>query len=181
MRVFLAYAIDAAAAADLNSTLTPQRTTYVGRAFRWIPPANYHVTLRFFGELSQESITTIDALIRPIADASAPMQCTANAPQPLPRTRPRVIVLPIASDERLERLAAQCNAALERDFGRADKPFKAHLTIVRCERGARFVAAPIDLAFPLVLARIALFESVSSKAGQRYIPLREYRLGASNG
>ena len=140
MRTFLACPIEATAATGLHAALEPLRAIYLGRAFRWIPPSNYHVTLRFFGELAPESIAAIDGLIRPIVDAAAPIHCVAAAPQPLPRARsPRVIVLPVGSDARLEQLAVQCNAALIGDFGPADKPFKAHLTVVRCGRGARFI------------------------------------------
>ena len=178
MRTFLACPVDAAEAARLSTALEPLRAIYSGRAFRWIPASNYHVTLRFFGELEMESIAAIDELIQPIAETVEPMHCVVAGPQPLPRARsPRVIALQVASEPRLEQLAAQCNAALMDKFGPADKPFKAHLTFVRCGRGARFVQSRTDFTFPLVLTRITLFESTSSKGGPRYTPLREYRLG----
>lgn len=178
VRAFLACPIDAAAATQLCAALEPLRTIYSGGAFRWIPPANYHVTLRFFGELPPESIAAIDRLIQAIAAAGGPIRCVAAAPQPLPHARsPRVIVLPVASNARLEHLAAQCSAALVGEFGPADKPFKAHVSVVRCGRGARFIESPTEYAFPLTLTHMALFESTSTKGGPRYTPRREYRLG----
>ena len=163
---------------QLYAALEPLRGIYTGSAFRWVPPSNYHLTVRFFGELPSTAVAAIDALIGPIADAAGPIRCVAAAPQPLPRTRsPSVIALPVASDARVEQLAALCNAALVGEFGPPDKPFKAHVTVVRCRRGARFVESPNDFAFSLALTRLVLFDSSSSKAGPRYTPLREYRLG----
>ena len=162
---------------QLHAALEPLRAVYQGGAFRWVPPSNYHLTIRFFGELPSAAVAAIDGLIGPIADAAGPIRCVAAAPQPLPRTRPRVIALPVASDARVEQLAALCNAALVGEFGPADKPFKAHVTVVRCRRGARFIESPNDFAFSLALTRLVLFESSSSKAGPLYTPVREYRLG----
>ena len=92
--------------------------------------------------------------------------------------RPSVIALELESGGAIEELAERANTVLDSDFGAPDKPFKAHLTIVRCRNGARVVppANPID--FELRFDRVALFESSQAPSGVRYAVLEEFALGA---
>ena len=155
------------------------RRAYGGAAYKWVPPANYHVTLRFFGELSAAQVERAGRLIEPVAAATPPFDGRASSAQPLPnRRKPNVIVLPIESSGRLEALAADCSRVLHAEYGAPDKPFKAHLTVIRCGRGARFVESSHAIEFPLAFTRIALFESTAGNGAPQYTPLREFRLGA---
>ena len=79
--------------------------------------------------------------------------------------------------DRLEALAADVAVALHAEFGPPDKPFKAHLTVIRCRRGARFIEPANALDFPLRFTHIALFESTAGNGAPTYTPLREFRLG----
>ncbi len=142
MRVFLACVVDDRTADRLWRDLEPMRRAYTGAAYKWVPPANYHVTLRFFGELGADQVDRAVALIAPVVAAAPRFEGCASSAQPFPnRRRPTVIMLPIESAGRLEALAADCNRVLNDAFGPPDKPFKAHLTVIRCRRGARFVEA----------------------------------------
>jgi 2'-5' RNA ligase len=155
------------------------RPAYLGAGYKWVPRANYHVTVRFFGELNADQVDRAATLIESVALATLPFDGRASAAKPLPnRRKPSVIVLPIESSGRLESLAADCARVLNADFGPADKPFKAHLTVIRCGRGARFkeTAALVDVS--LSFAHIALFESTSGNGAPTYTPLREFQLGA---
>jgi 2'-5' RNA ligase len=178
VRVFLACRIEAPDAAHVHAALEPFHRIYTGEAYRFVPSTNYHVTLRFFGDLPRAAVDRVVELIEPIAVAAAPIHCRTAAPQPLPPTRrPSVIVLPIGSAGRLEQLAATCNDVLAPEFGPPDKLFKAHLTVIRCRRGAKFVAPARDLVVPLLLRSAVVFESTSFDGAPRYTPLWQRRLG----
>lgn len=178
MRAFLACRIDTGDATRLHAGLEPFRQIYKSRRFGWTPSVNYHVTLRFFGELSQVAVDHVWRLVEPIVAATPPLDCRATAPQPLPNARRvKVIVLPIDSDGRLEQLAMQCNDALATEFGPPDKPFRAHLTVIRARPGARLTESTQDLVVPLVLSSVAVFESTLLSGRPRYTALRERRLG----
>jgi len=71
----------------------------------------------------------------------------------------------------------QCNDVLRTEFGPPDKPFKAHLTVLRCSRGARFEQPGADLSVALGLTSMVVFESTLAHGGPRYTPLQEFRLG----
>ncbi len=155
------------------------RRVYADTAFGWIPPANYHVTLRFFGELTTPDIDRAVRLVEPVAAAASSFEARAVSARPLPNARqPNVIALPIESSGRLEMLAAELGHALNDDFGPPDKPFKAHLSVIRCRRGGRLIA-PIDIALPLAFECIALFESTTGKGAPRYTAQREFPLGVT--
>ena len=178
MRLFVACCVDTAAATRLHAALEPARTRYRGGAYRWTPPVSYHVTLRFFGELAQDVVERIAECVRPIADRAAPIDCSASRLLALPgERRPAVVAVAIESKGRVEALAAQLNAAFDAQFGKPDKSFKAHLTVIRCRRGARFTAPVDSVDVRFGITDVALFESAASNDGPRYTPLRTFRLG----
>jgi 2'-5' RNA ligase len=175
-RTFLACGVDAGSALRLRRALKPYRRAFSDPPFRWIEPVNYHVTLRFFGDLTRAEIDRADRIIAPIATTVEPIDCLAETPAPLPSARwPTVIALPLESNGRLEALAARFNDAFGPGFGAPDKAFKAHLTVIRCRRGARFVE-PASFEYSLRFASIALFESSQADVGVRYAVLRKYAL-----
>ena len=179
MRVFLACAVDHRTADRLWRDLEPLRRAYSGTAYKWVPPANYHVTLRFFGELDADQVDRAVTLIEPVVTVAPRFEGRASSARPFPnRRRPNVIVLPIESSDRLEALAADCGRVLNDAFGPPDKPFKAHLTVIRCRRGARFVEAADTLDVPLAFTHVALYESAAGNGAPKYTALREFRLGA---
>jgi 2'-5' RNA ligase len=178
VRVFLACVVDDRTADRVWRDLEPMRRAHTGAAYKWVPPANYHVTLRFFGELDADQVDRAVALIAPIVAPAQRFEGRVSSAQALPnQRRPNVIVLPIESAGRLEALAAECNRALNGAFGPPDKPFKAHLTVIRCRRGARFVEAADVLDFRLTFTRVALFESTAGNGAPKYTALREFALG----
>jgi 2'-5' RNA ligase len=178
VRVFLAGHVDRNAADRLHAGLESMRRAYTGPAFNHVPPANYHVTLRFFGELTRAQVDTAVRLIEPVAIAAAPFDGYAASARALPnRRRPNVIVLPIESSGRLEALAADFGLALSTAFGPPDNSFKAHLTVIRCRRGARFIETQNAIAFRLAFTHVAMFESTAGNGVPIYTALREFRLG----
>jgi len=178
VRVFLACCVEPEAAQRLHAALEPLNRFYAGPAYRATPPDNYHVTLRFFGELNQDEVDRVERRVRPIAAAAARIDCRATALLALPNARrPAVIGLTVESAGRIEMLASHVNRVVSEDFGPPDKPFKAHLSVIRCRRGARFEALPEDLNFELTFARIALFRSDPADDGPRYSVLQEFQLG----
>ena len=178
MRVFLACCVEPEAARRLYAALEPLRRLYAGPAYRATPPENYHVTLRFFGELKQDDVDRVGRCVEPVAGAAAPIDCRTTSLLALPNARrPSVIGLVVESGGRVEALAAHVNRALDADFGPPDKPFKAHLSVIRCRRDARFDAFAAGFESGLTFARIALFRSDPAGDGPRYSVLRAFRLG----
>jgi len=178
MRVFAACRLDPLAAAGLDRALSTLRAGYSDKRFRWVPPENYHLTLRFFGDVSSEAAADIGGLIEAVARMEEPFECRVGAPMALPGARhPKVVALPIESNSRLERLANECNFAFAERFGAPDKPFTAHLTVLRCRPGARLRAVDAALTFSFTVSSVGLYESTRVAGTVRYTALCEFGLG----
>ncbi|MEA1996571.1 MAG: RNA 2',3'-cyclic phosphodiesterase [Gemmatimonadota bacterium] len=112
---------------------------------RWSRPSNIHLTLRFLGEIDPGRL---DKLSRAVEQAVSPLEPfeveVAGIGSFGGRSRPRVIWLGLESSEQLAALAeAVERAVFESGFGRADKPFKPHLTLARVRKSLARVRKPL--------------------------------------
>ena len=181
MRVFAACRLDHRTAIELELALAPLRAALSDKHFRSVAPQNFHVTLRFFGEISAGAASEIGKLLEVAARAESPFTCRTAAPMPLPNARrPSVVALPIESNGRLERLAADCNDVFAVAFGAPDKPFRAHVTVLRCRSGARFRAAGSEIRFPFPISTVGVYESTRAAGQVRYTALYEFELGRAD-
>jgi len=107
---------------------------------KWVAPANLHVTLRFLGDLAPEQLQRVRSLVRGVDGSfeAVPTAWTELGAFPSCK-RVQVIWLGLADEgDRLRALAREVNGRLLRaGFGRADKPFRAHVTLGRVRRGRR--------------------------------------------
>jgi 2'-5' RNA ligase len=116
----------------------------------WVPPSNFHVTLKFFGSIPREASTAVaDALGRGLA-AQPPLQLSLRGVGALPdSTEPRVLWAGLSEPNSLVTLAASVEewmAAL--GFEREPRPYRPHLTLgrVRPSRRQQVEAEPLPLA-----------------------------------
>ena len=143
---------------------------------RWTTEDQWHVTLRFLGEVDDPA---------PIADAldAAPLGACAAALGPAVTTLGRqVLCVPVGG---LDALATAVVAATA-GFGRPpeDRPFRGHLTLARLRRGrggspAGLTGAPVEATFPV--GGIQLVRSHLGPGGPRYEDLHRVRLGSPGG
>lgn len=144
-RTFLAVYPDAPTLARVTALLERLRSRVDG--VRWTPEHQLHFTLRFFGDLDRAQL---DAAARTLAE-----RCPALSPVSLPLNglgvfpdwrRPRVLwVGSGAGGEELEEIARRLELAFrEAGLGRADKPFKAHLTLGRFREGSRAPSTALE-------------------------------------
>ena len=61
MRLFVALTPPAAALADVDAALDPART--LQPELRWIPVERWHLTLAFYGEVPDESLAGVVAMV----------------------------------------------------------------------------------------------------------------------
>ncbi|HEX6420307.1 MAG TPA: 2'-5' RNA ligase family protein [Acidimicrobiales bacterium] len=127
---------------------------------RWTTRPQWHVTLRFLGEVDDAG-PVVAAL-----DAAPLAPCTAVAGPAVARLGRSVVMVPVAG---VEALAAAVTAATA-DLGvpPAARPFDGHVTIARVRRGSLrdLVGEPIDLRFRVTDVR--LVRSRPGPDGQRY-------------
>lgn len=190
-RAFLACPLSDHDAQALFERLTEARRHVRSRSLRWIPPGHWHLTLRFFGALRADALDLLDALLRPLAARVGAPTCRWRAPLALPSwPRAGVIAFGIDGGAALEELASAVTATLAPEFGSPDKPFLAHLTVMRLRNPSRRDLAHVRTVFDHVrvddwpaftLPGLRLYRSELDPAGARYSVLRDYPFAGTDG
>lgn len=148
---------------------------------RWIDVENYHITLRFVGDVDERAADRIADLL---ADVRAvPLDITINALDVFGGARPRSIFAAVAPSKPLTELQASHESALRR-LGYAPEPrkFVPHVTLARLrETPPEFAAAFIGSRgrFPVqrfTARRFVLFSSRDSVGGGPYVIEAAYDL-----
>ena len=100
---------------------------------RWSRPETVHLTLRFLGEIEMAQLEDLKAAVSSAASGAGSLRLRISHPGWFGSQRnPRVIWLGLEDNPDLMSLAGRLELELESSgFGRADKPFKAHLTLAR--------------------------------------------------
>ncbi|AMB47208.1 RNA 2',3'-cyclic phosphodiesterase [Methylobacterium sp. AMS5] len=143
---------------------------------RWIEPGDYHVTLRFLGEIDAMIAADIDAGLRE-ARVRAPLTVTLDGLASFGGDRPRALyasVVPtpelIDLQEEHERIARRAGAAPER------RKFTPHVTLARLNREAspeavarRLAEAGVFVRLTFTVRRAALFSARTSRGGGPYL------------
>jgi len=159
------------------------------RGIRWVRPENMHLTLRFFGDVDEETLDEIEEVMLSVGRLHGPCQASVEGAGAFPSAvRARVFWLGIKDDESgsLRALHANLEKGLEKiGFPAEDRPFTPHLTLGRARHRlppARDILEPLSdhSCGELTVDRLVLFESRLQPTGAVYLPLKTVALGAEN-
>jgi 2'-5' RNA ligase len=149
---------------------------------RWIEPADYHITLRFLGDVDRHRANDVDAAL---CDLSAwPFEVTLDALGSFGGDKPRAVYARVQPDKALTDLQSD----LERQMRRLGLPgearkFVPHVTLARLrDTSAAEVAHylgqhPIVRPLAFTARRVALMSSRDSVGGGPYVLEAAYPLG----
>jgi RNA 2',3'-cyclic 3'-phosphodiesterase len=167
---------------DLGFALSLKRGGLTGA--RWIDPENYHITLRFIGDVDgQTANEVVDSLDRLSNTLTFPIRLTHLAS--FGGDRPRALYAAVEPSEALSRLQASQERMLQKaGLAPEGRKFVPHVTLARL-RGtsapelARFIAESSRFE-PLVFtpARFVLYSSRDSVGGGPYLVEESYPLAA---
>ena len=149
---------------------------------RWVPPENWHITLKFLGATDRGLVPWIEGTINAIASAHAPIASHLANLGAFPTAR-RASVLWAGVDDPEDRLAAlviELEAALANEFRVEVRRFHPHLTVARSERPLslpdRFVETRCASG-PFDIDQLILYRSYLQRPHPRYEALRVFPLG----
>ena len=180
-RVFLALPLPPAARRELETRCAPLLAA--APVLRPVAPAGYHVTVHFFGSLSDGALARAGGLCRlDTLREPVPLRCRLAGLGQLPPHGPaRVAHAALgagvgAVTDFLIRMRAAVAAA---GFPVERRPPLPHVTVARVRRGCNWtLRAPVTWAGSwFVLDRLVLFESHLDRVGARYETLAARRLG----
>ncbi len=153
---------------------------------RWVPPGNIHITLKFFGNVTDAEIPHIIAAAREVAAGEKLLSLKVTGAGGFPNVRsPRVVWLGLGGDllplthffHRLEKAFAAL------DYPPEGRAFNPHLTLgrVRSPEGRAQLSRALEKLVvdwpPFPVREIILFQSVLSPKGSTYNPLEVIKLG----
>lgn len=106
---------------------------------RWVSPDRVHLTLKFLGEVDDDSERSITEALARVTSGHAPFEARVTAPGAFPNIRrPRIIWLGLEQAPRLAALQSDLEDALANlGFEREQRAFRPHLTLGRVRRGRR--------------------------------------------
>ena len=150
----------------------------------WVKSENLHLTARFLGDLDETAVRRACDSVRGAAEGLEAPVATLGGLGGFPNLeRPRVVWAGIeAGAEGVSAVARAIEDALCHDgFGRADKPFRPHVTLARVRERASGLSAVRDTVFPprpgpASLERVQVMKSDLHPSGSRYTALLEVRL-----
>jgi 2'-5' RNA ligase len=154
---------------------------------RWAKPGSIHLTLKFFGNITERDIRNITDALRAKAPALGPVPVSIGTLGVFPNlSRPRVLWVGMTEGvKELSALQAQVETALEaQGFTREERPFRPHLTIgrMKAERRIEGLDKAIEdhkgfAAGKFTATEMILFRSDLKPTGPVYTPLAKFKLG----
>jgi len=186
VRIFAAVNLSIASVrkiADLQQEL--RKGTPAGLKVRWVPPANLHATVKFYGHLAPEQVVAVKDAAQKAVDGLRPFALATRGVGVFPDLqRPRVIWVGLQDGvEALQTLRSRLEEASEAlGFERDPRAFRPHLTIGRIKAGQDGLAewlethAEADCLISTV-EELVIYESRLHRAGAEYIAQGRFPIG----
>lgn len=158
----------------------------VGADWKWVDPADFHITLKFLGDVERGSVSALWESVCGAVSGSSSFRMVLRGLGAFPTAHtPRVAWAGIAEGaEEIVDLAAKVDAACEQHgFPRENRPFQAHVTLGRARRPAPNppLAAAIEAMAGASLGevsvdRVLLMKSTLTPRGAKYEALEDHLL-----
>ncbi|TVP56885.1 MAG: RNA 2',3'-cyclic phosphodiesterase [Gemmatimonadales bacterium] len=179
MRLFIALNIPDSERDRIHEAAQPLREA----AFpvRWLDPENFHLTLKFLGNLDPDRLPIIEKVVKRVADATRAFPLVIEGFGAFPTIRrPEVLWVGAEPSPALRCLKQDLEWGLaSHGFGRETRAFHPHLTVGRSSvdegagafRGLDELAAGIEYSGTVEVRTVDIMRSHLSREGARYTTL----------
>ncbi len=178
LRTFVAVEIEAEMRRRIAAVMGDLKAALPGA--RFAPEAQLHLTLRFLGDVSPQTVEALKPALQRSASECPVLEAAVEGLGTFPdRGSPRVLWMGLRAPQDLPRLQASVEAAVVAlGLPREQRPFRPHLTLARWRAPSRRPDLPaIDLG-PTRLSRLILFQSRLDPRGAVHTPLATFELGS---
>ena len=189
MRLFVAITIPKEERARIHRSARPLRER--DYPVRWVTADLFHVTLKFLGEVSPDSLPVLEEALSQVADKTDPFTLEIGGFGAFPTIRrPKVLWMGVDPSPALRCLKQDLEWALsEKGFERETRAFHPHFTLGRARsrdgagafRGLDDLASELEYEGETQVRTIDLMESHLSSSGPRYEILSTFALAGARG
>ena len=147
----------------------------LGDSIRWLRPENWHITLRFLGNVDNAMIDYMSQSAKSLATKVPAFDYIGDKIAGFPAAKSRMVAVYIEPHAILEHLSQSLDqAAADAGLAREERSFKPHITLAKAHhRVASFV--PILLEGVTFTAKeLVLYESKPSDEGSHYTPIKKF-------
>ena len=165
---------------DIGQSLSVLRGGLPGA--RWIDPENYHITLRFIGEIDDALAHDVASLLDGIS--RRPFELQLDGLSSFGGNKPRAIIASVAPTKALLELQAEHESIMKRMRVPGDsRKFTPHVTLARLRNSsprevAEYLTARTYKSAPFRISRFVLYSSRASTGGGPYVVEAAYPLAA---
>jgi RNA 2',3'-cyclic 3'-phosphodiesterase len=145
---------------------------------KWVIPDICHITLKFLGEVKEEQVAPIRAILDECAAGIKPFQLTVNSIGAFPTMdRPNIIWLGIKDEANiLEKIARAIDEKVSAlGLPKEDRPFTPHITIGRTRAGShqalsQILKSAVTPNETFEVTALTFFQSTLASWGPTYYP-----------
>jgi 2'-5' RNA ligase len=191
IRAFIAIEIDREIQKSLGNLMNQINKTSLG-SVKWTSSQNIHLTLKFLGDVKTWELTSINQLVRNVANQSQSFIAVITRLGAFPTpNNPRIIWIGLEAPQTLFHLAKIIeDSARNLGFDSEGRAFTPHLTLGRVRPGITRVqqdqlagtlrTMSIPKYDPIQINSITLFQSILKPGGVEYISLLNCRFNHYN-
>jgi len=184
MRTFIALDLDKPLKETLEGLIS--RLRHRGGDIRWVKPEGMHLTIKFLGEIGEETVAKLKSSLGVVAGRHKPFRLTFQGTGTFPPgSKARVLWVGVEDNSALKALQEDLETETERlGFPREERRFHPHLTLgrVKASLGLQTLLQEFkqeaNTSFGQTeVSRLTFFQSTLRPTGAEYSILGEYRLG----
>lgn len=174
----------------IQALLKPVQThlqSQIHKGVSWTKPGNFHLTLKFLGDVRPEAINDISEALQRVTDTHPPFSIAFGGIGAFPNlSRPRVIWMGLKQGASIvSRLAKAVNLELTRLGFSTDNRFHSHLTLARLRTATdleplKNILRKYDtiVGGSMYVNEITLMQSQLHRTGAIYTPLSVHHFSA---
>lgn len=174
MRLFFAISLNNSAKNTIQKVIKPLYQQYNNTDINWTKPENYHLTLRFLGEVPLDILSPLTEAVRKAIHNKKPFLLTIKQPIIFPSsTKPKVLALDVLPTLELMTLAQLIDdVVIDLGFKPERYSFKPHISVGYIKN--KHLPQPVvskDSEIKIPANNITLYESNRAKNHGLYIPV----------
>ena len=148
----------------------------LARQARWTGKDNFHITMRFFGLVSEQQLAEVEAAVAPLLKGQRYFDCQADNISHFPTVRSNIIATNIILNSEILALHQRLESTfMSLGFAPNNRHFNPHVTLCRIKKSVGLHLVPQPLKSPIFTQkRLILYRSLPADGGNIYVPLRAY-------